>query len=54
MHGLMLPGLGADIESLDKRTAMDWSAAVENAMEELKRHHSLSLARSRLSPVRLA
>jgi len=43
VQGLMLPGLGADIESLDKRTAMDWSEAVENAMEELKRHHSLSL-----------
>ncbi|HXT55159.1 MAG TPA: alpha/beta fold hydrolase [Candidatus Eisenbacteria bacterium] len=43
VHGLMLPGLGADIESLDKRTAMDWSKAVENAMEELKRHHSLNL-----------
>src|ERR1043166_6591319 len=43
VHGLMLPGLGADIESLDKRTAIDWSAAVENAVEELKRHHSLSL-----------
>ena len=40
VRGLMLPGLGADIESLDKRTSRDWSEAVRQAVEELKQHHS--------------
>jgi carboxylesterase len=43
VHGLMLPGLGADIENLDKCTARDWSEAVKQAIEELKQHHSLIL-----------
>ena len=40
VHGVMLPGLGADIQSLHTRTARDWSEAVKQAAEELKRHHA--------------
>jgi carboxylesterase len=41
VHGLMLPGLGADIASLEKRQLHDWVNAAKQAMEELKRQHSL-------------
>ncbi len=40
VHGLMLPGLGADIKSLDKRSFHDWLDAVGQAVAELKREHS--------------
>lgn len=40
VHGVMLPGLGADIESLETRTSRNWSDTVRQAGEELKRHHS--------------
>jgi len=40
VHGLMLPGLGADIASLEKRSFQDWSHAATQAMEELNRKHS--------------
>ena len=43
VHGLMLPGLGADIESLERRTSRDWSDAVVEAVAELKRRHSVIL-----------
>ena len=33
VHGLMLPGLGADIENLDKRTFRDWLEALTQAVE---------------------
>lgn len=41
VHGLMLPGLGADIASLEKRSLQDWADAATRATEELKRRHSL-------------
>jgi carboxylesterase len=40
VHGLMLPGLGADIGSLDQCTARDWSDAVKQAVQLLKPRHS--------------
>jgi carboxylesterase len=40
MHGLMLPGLGADIASLEQRGGRDWSNAVQQALAELQRHYS--------------
>ncbi|HEX6769632.1 MAG TPA: alpha/beta fold hydrolase, partial [Candidatus Binatia bacterium] len=40
VHGLMLPGLGADIATLDQRSFHDWSAAANQAMAELKRQHA--------------
>lgn len=39
VHGLMLPGLGADIATLDQRCFQDWSDAATRAMQELKRQH---------------
>ena len=39
VRGLMLPGLGADIENLDKCLYRDWSAAVREALDDLKRQH---------------
>jgi len=41
VHGLMLPGLGADIMTLEQRGFQDWSNAVIQAMERLKRQHPL-------------
>jgi carboxylesterase len=41
VHGLMLPGLGADIENLDKRTFQDWLEAVSQAVKDLAREHSV-------------
>ena len=41
VHGLMLPGLGADIGSLEKRRCQDWSDAANQAMVELQRQHSV-------------
>ena len=41
VQGLMLPGLGADIASLENRSLQDWADAATRAMEELKRRHSL-------------
>jgi carboxylesterase len=41
VHGLMLPGLGADIANLEKRSFEDWSEAASKAMEDLKQKHSL-------------
>ena len=41
MHGLMLPGLGADIENLDKRTFRDWLEALTQAVEKLRQEHSV-------------
>ena len=43
VHGLMLPGLGADIATLEQRSFHDWSAAANQAMEELKRQHEVVL-----------
>jgi carboxylesterase len=43
VRGLMLPGLGADIEKLDQCTSRMWLDAVQQAMEELKRQHSMIL-----------
>lgn len=40
VHGLMLPGLGADIASLENRQCQDWVNAANHAMAELKRTHS--------------
>ena len=39
VHGLMLPGMGADIATLEKRRVEDWSAAANQAMAKLKRRH---------------
>ncbi|MEO6162616.1 MAG: alpha/beta fold hydrolase [Candidatus Binatia bacterium] len=41
VHGLMLPGLGADFASLEERKFQDWSDAATHAMVELKRQHSV-------------
>jgi len=41
VHGLMLPGLGADITNLDKRSCQDWSNAVRQAVDELRRTNSV-------------
>ena len=43
VHGLMLPGLGADIENLDKRTFRDWLEALTQAVEKLRPEHSVIL-----------
>ena len=43
VQGLMLPGLGADIEKLDQCTSRVWLDAVQQAIEELKRQHSIIL-----------
>lgn len=43
VHGLMLPGLGADIATLEQRRFHDWSAAANQAMETLKRQHAVVL-----------
>lgn len=43
VHGVMLPGLGADIETLDTRTSQDWSDTVRQAAEELGRRHTTVL-----------
>jgi carboxylesterase len=43
VRGLMLPGLGADIEKLDQCTSRMWLDAVQQAMEALKRQHSMIL-----------
>jgi len=39
VHGMMLPGLGADIESLERRRFQDWTDAAIRAMDDLKRKH---------------
>jgi carboxylesterase len=39
----MLPGLGADIDNLERTSFQDWSNAVTNAVEELKRQYSVLL-----------
>lgn len=41
VHGLMLPGLGADIATLENRSFQDWLDAASQAMEELQLQHSL-------------
>jgi carboxylesterase len=41
VHGLMLPGLGADFATLEKRRFQEWADAAKQAMEELKRQHSV-------------
>ena len=41
MHGLMLLVLGADIEKLDQCTSGVWLDAVQQALKELKRQHSV-------------
>src|SRR5512135_409896 len=40
VHGLMLPGLGADIASLEQRAGRDWSDAVRQALAGLQQHYS--------------
>lgn len=41
VHGLMLPGLGADIETLENRSFQDWIDAANQALADLKRRHSV-------------
>ena len=43
VRGLMLPGLGADIEKLDQCTSQVWLDAVQQAIEELKRQYRVIL-----------
>jgi carboxylesterase len=43
VHGLMLPGMGADIATLEQRSFHDWSAAANQAMAELKAQHEVVL-----------
>jgi carboxylesterase len=43
VRGLMLPGLGADIEKLDRCTSRVWLNAVEQAIGDLKRQHPVIL-----------
>jgi esterase/lipase len=40
VHGLMLPGLGADLENLESRMFKDWVNAAREAIEALQRSHS--------------
>ena len=40
VQGLMLPGMGADIATLDQRSLNDWSTAANQAMENLKRRYA--------------
>ena len=40
VQGLLLPGFGPQIATLDERRAGDWAAAVEEALCALKRDHS--------------
>ncbi|HVO96334.1 MAG TPA: alpha/beta fold hydrolase [Terriglobales bacterium] len=40
VHGLMLPGLGADIANLEQRGGSDWSDAVHQTLGELQQSHS--------------
>jgi len=40
VHGLMLPGLGADIANLERRAGRDWSDAVRQALGKLQQSHS--------------
>ncbi len=39
VEGLLLPGFGADIVTLDQRTLADWTAAVERALAALQAGH---------------
>ena len=39
-RGLLLPGFGSDLDSLPSRRAEDWSAAVREALFELRKKHS--------------
>ena len=40
VKGLLLPGFGAEIGTLEKRGYTDWTAAVTAAVLDLKREHS--------------
>ena len=40
VEGLLLPGFGAEIETLFERRASEWVTAVEQALLELQRKHS--------------
>jgi carboxylesterase len=40
VQGLLLPGFGADLASLDQRSYADWLSAVEHALHELGQGHS--------------
>ena len=39
VEGLLLPGFGAQIESLGERTYQDWIAAIEQSLLALRRRH---------------
>jgi carboxylesterase len=39
-RGLLLPGFGSDLDSLPTRRAEDWSAAIRNALLELRQRHT--------------
>jgi len=43
VNGLMLPGLGADLENLERRIYQDWLNAARDAVETLARSHSAIL-----------
>lgn len=43
VHGLMLPGLGNDIETLETRSYHDWADAVRRAMLTLSQSHSVTI-----------
>jgi esterase/lipase len=38
-HGVLLPGFGPEIETIDQRTHNDWLHAVEGALKSLRRDH---------------
>jgi carboxylesterase len=40
VQGILLPGFGAQIETLPKRTHQEWSAAVLEALQALKKDHA--------------
>ncbi len=39
VRGLLLPGFGADIDTLFERHHTEWASAVEEALAQLQRHH---------------
>jgi carboxylesterase len=40
VQGILLPGFGAQIETLPKRTHQEWSAAVREALQALQKAHA--------------
>ncbi|MBM4264649.1 MAG: alpha/beta fold hydrolase [Deltaproteobacteria bacterium] len=39
VHGVMLPGLGADIATLEERSFKDWTQTAKRTVDEVKKRH---------------